>query len=78
MSRQIKPKKAPSLGGRNNKMRTTSELMECVVAIHRTLSICSRCLECCTPEERKIYSELSQDAALMLRKVNLAFKKENE
>lgn len=53
-------------------MKITSNLMECFTTVHQTLSICSRCLECCSMEERELYGQLSEDAALMLKKINKA------
>lgn len=59
-------------------LKVTSDVMECLTSLHRTLSICSRCLECCAPDEREIYAELSNDAAIMLRRLNSAIKANNE
>lgn len=59
------------------KHKNISDLMRCLVAAHQTLSVCSRCLECCDINEREIYNDLSKDAASMIKKINKVLRETN-
>lgn len=56
------------------RQKNLDNLLQCLVTAHSTLSICSRCLECCSPEEEVLFGELSEDAARMIQKINKEFK----
>ncbi len=43
--------------------------LTCLVSLHHTLSICSKCLECCNEEDKAIYGDLAQDTAKMIYKL---------
>lgn len=45
------------------------QMLNCLVQVHQTLSICSKCYECCNEEEKTLYGELSEDAARMIKKI---------
>lgn len=49
------------------------ELFKCLVSVQRTLSVCSKCLECCNENEKEFYGELSEDAARMIKKIKNEF-----
>ncbi|MBG9785035.1 hypothetical protein ABD70_14600 [Alkalihalobacillus lehensis] len=50
----------------NNQIENT---LACIVSLHQTLSICSKCLECCNEKDRVIYGGLAQDTAKMIYKL---------
>ncbi len=45
------------------------KLLTCLSLIQQTLSVCSKCYECCNDEQKEIYGELSEDAARMSKKI---------
>jgi len=49
------------------------KLFKCLVSVQRTLSVCSKCLECCNEEEKELYGDLSVDAAAMIKKIKDKF-----
>lgn len=53
---------------------SNGKILKCLVAVHQTLSICSKCLECCDDDEKELYQDLSEDAAIMIKKLNKAMK----
>ena len=45
------------------------EIFSCLASVQQTLSVCSKCLECCDPKERELFGELSEDSARMAKKL---------
>lgn len=45
------------------------KMLNCLTLIHKTMSVCSKCLECCSPEEKVLYGELSKDSARMAKRI---------
>ncbi|SPT81552.1 Uncharacterised protein [Niallia circulans] len=46
------------------------KIFKCIVSVHQTLSVCSKCIDCCDPLEEQLYADLAKDAALMIKKLN--------
>ncbi|MBU3230421.1 hypothetical protein CAY60_004785 [Shouchella clausii] len=56
-------------------MNREDALIKCLLSVHKTLSICSKCLNCCNGKEKELYAELAETSAVMINKLRDAIKK---
>lgn len=33
----------------------------CLASVHQTIAQCSKCLECCTEQEKEVYMQITKD-----------------